>query len=252
MREIESEVLLQAFAFVLAVQSALDLNGYRREILRLRELIRCDAIGYNEVALGTGELYLVLCPSDAAYPGVEEAFARYAHEHPVIRRYQETGDPSPKALSDFLSEDELHALDLYQNVYEPMGAEDQLSFVLPSPPELTVGVALNRSTRGFSTQERELVELIRPHLGQAFRNAHLREESNPLSGKRLEALGLSSREAEVMSLLVDGHSAAEIAAELTISVSTARNHIAHIYSKLGVGSRASAVAAALRAGPDDL
>ena len=31
-----------------------------------------------------------------------------------------------------------------------MGAEDQLSFILPSPPELIVGVAMNRTTRGFS------------------------------------------------------------------------------------------------------
>ncbi len=250
MADLASEDLISAFAFVLTVQSAVDLSAYRREILRLRDLIACDAIGYNEVALDTGETYLVLYPPDAAYPGVEDVFARYADQHPVIRYHQETGDPSPKALSDFLTEDELHGLDLYREVYAPMGAEDQLSFLLPSPPEMTVGVALNRSRRGFSEQERELVELVRPHLGQSFRDARQRELSNPLSAARLAALGLSPREAEVMRLLVEGRSAAEIASELTISNSTARNHVAHIYEKLGVGSRGAAVAAVLRTGVD--
>jgi two-component system nitrate/nitrite response regulator NarL len=52
-----------------------------------------------------------------------------------------------------------------------------------------------------------------------------------------------------MRLVVDGRSAAEIAAELVISVHTARNHIAHAYEKLGVNNRAAAVAAVLRSAP---
>ena len=250
MPRLENADLVAAFGLVLAVQSAPDLTAYRREILRLRELVPCDAIGYNEVGLGTGETYAVLDPPDAAFPGVEEVFARYAHQHPIICHFQETGDPTPRALSDFLTADELHALDLYQHVYEPMGAEDQLSFTLPAPPEMTVGVALNRSTRGFPEHERELIELIRPHLGQAFGDARLREEANPLGAARLSALGLSPRQADVMRLLVDGRSAPQIAAELSISTSTARNHVAHIYEKLGVSSRGAAVAAVLRSGLD--
>jgi len=245
--ELSSEVLLKALAFVQVVQEAPSLDAYRREVLGLRQLVACDAIGYNEVDLESGETFAVLDPADAAFDGVEVAFANFAHQHPVLQYHGESGDPGPRSLSDFLSEEDLHELDLYRAVYAPMGAEDQLSFILPSPPGTTVGIALNRSTRGFSAAERELIELIRPHLTQAFRDARMRDAVNPLSPSRLRGLGLSKREAEVMRLLVEGLSASALAEQLSISPHTARHHIASIYSKLGVSSRAAAVAAALRA-----
>lgn len=245
--ELSSDVLMKALAFVQVVQAAPGLEEYRSRVLGLQDLIPCNAIGYNEVDRETGETLLVLEPAEAWFDGIEEAFGRYAHQHPVVSLHREGEEPGPHSLSDFLSEEELHGLDLYRAVYARMGAEDQLSFVLPSPPEITVGIALNRSTRGFSAGERELVTLIRPHLVQAFRDAHLREASDPLSPRRLRKLGLTEREAEVARLLVEGLSASALAERLSISPHTARHHIASIYSKLGVSSRAAAVAVVLRA-----
>jgi DNA-binding CsgD family transcriptional regulator len=108
---------------------------------------------------------------------------------------------------------------------------------------------MNRGTRGFTEAERELLDLVRPHLSQAFRDAQMRGAVDPLSDERLTGLGLTPREAEVMRLLVGGDSATAVAAGLGISVHTARNHIASIYDKLEVGTRAAAVSAVLR-GPE--
>lgn len=229
------------------MQEAPSLGDYRERILGLQDLIPCNAIGYNDVDLATGETFMVLAPDEVIFDGIEDAFARYAHQHPVIRHHSETGEPGPRTLSDFLSEEELHELDLYQAVYKRMGAEDQISFILPSPPGTVVGIALNRPSRGFSTAERELIELVRPHLTQSFRDVHLRESADPLAAARLRGMGLTEREAEVMHLLVEGLSAAAVAERLSISPHTARHHITSIYSKLGVSSRAAAVAAVLRA-----
>lgn len=228
------------------MQEAPSLEDYRERILGLRDLISCNAIGYNEVDVETGETFMVLAPDEVVFDGIGEAFASHAHQHPVIHHHSETGETGPRTLSDFLSEEELHALDLYQAVYKRMGAEDQISFILPSPPGTVVGIALNRPSRGFSTAERELIELIRPHLTQSFRDVHLRDSADPLSAARLRGLGLSDREGEVMRLLVDGLSAADVAEQLSISPHTARHHVAGIYAKLGVSSRAAAVAAVLR------
>jgi DNA-binding CsgD family transcriptional regulator len=46
--------------------------------------------------------------------------------------------------------------------------------------------------------------------------------------------------------MVDGLTAKEIAAHLAISIHTADTHTRNLYSKLGVRSRAAAVASALR------
>ena len=55
-------------------------------------------------------------------------------------------------------------------------------------------------------------------------------------------LGLSSREAEIMSLIAEGHSNGEIAAQLVLAEKTVKNHVNRIYAKLGADSRAAAIA----------
>ena len=54
-------------------------------------------------------------------------------------------------------------------------------------------------------------------------------------------LGLSSREAEIMSLIAAGHSNGEIAAQLVLAEKTVKNHVNRIYAKLGAESRAMAI-----------
>jgi DNA-binding CsgD family transcriptional regulator len=59
---------------------------------------------------------------------------------------------------------------------------------------------------------------------------------------------LTSREREVMELLLAGLGAEAIGARLGIAVSTVRTHLQNVFAKLGVSSRAEAAAWALRAG----
>jgi pimeloyl-ACP methyl ester carboxylesterase/DNA-binding CsgD family transcriptional regulator len=54
-------------------------------------------------------------------------------------------------------------------------------------------------------------------------------------------LALSSREREVLTLLTDGLGNAEIAERLSLSQKTVRNHVSHVFDKLGVWTRAQAM-----------
>jgi len=60
---------------------------------------------------------------------------------------------------------------------------------------------------------------------------------------------LTAREEEIMTLLARGLSNAQIAARLVVTPKTIKNHLAHIYVKLGVHSRGEAVAAWLGTSP---
>jgi HD-GYP domain-containing protein (c-di-GMP phosphodiesterase class II) len=65
--------------------------------------------------------------------------------------------------------------------------------------------------------------------------------------------GLSHREAEILVLLARGLSNAQIASRLVISRRTAEHHVQHIYTKIGISSRAAAAIFALEhglVGPD--
>jgi DNA-binding CsgD family transcriptional regulator len=61
-----------------------------------------------------------------------------------------------------------------------------------------------------------------------------------------KTLGLTTREAEVLTLVARGYTNREIAAALVISVKTAGVHVSHILSKLGAANRIEAAAIAHR------
>jgi DNA-binding NarL/FixJ family response regulator len=61
-------------------------------------------------------------------------------------------------------------------------------------------------------------------------------------------VSLSPREREMLSLIVEGLTAKEMADRLGVSIHTIDTHTRHLFKKLGVRSRASAVARALREG----
>ena len=75
-----------------------------------------------------------------------------------------------------------------------------------------------------------------------------RVEAAPPGHTPSETLGLTSREGEVLSAVARGERSKEIALHLGISERTVKAHLASIYNKLGVDSRAAAISAALQRG----
>jgi DNA-binding NarL/FixJ family response regulator len=78
--------------------------------------------------------------------------------------------------------------------------------------------------------------------------AHLADHRRDTDALRASFARLTEREAAVLEAIVAGSNADEIAARLTVAVSTVRSHIRAIFDKLGVNSQLAAVALARRAG----
>ncbi|MGW0040819.1 response regulator [Rhodococcus sp. NPDC003348] len=75
--------------------------------------------------------------------------------------------------------------------------------------------------------------------------------SPPVAARVLDRMrrpdqALTAREAELLALLAEGLTNKELGRRLFISEATVKTHLAHIYAKLGVDSRAAAVSIALR------
>jgi two-component system response regulator NreC len=110
--------------------------------------------------------------------------------------------------------------------------------------------ALQLGVLGYVLKEAADDELV-----QAVRHAAAGETYlQPALGARLAAEpdgaanDLSERETDVLRLIALGHTNAEIAEKLYISVRTVETHRAHIQQKLGVSSRAELVQSALSRG----
>jgi DNA-binding SARP family transcriptional activator/DNA-binding CsgD family transcriptional regulator len=79
---------------------------------------------------------------------------------------------------------------------------------------------------------------------QFRRRGNLRVSRGPTRETTANRAGLTDRQAEVLGLLADGLSNAEIAARLSLSAKTVEHHVSALLAKLGVGSRRQAAAAA--------
>ena len=94
-------------------------------------------------------------------------------------------------------------------------------------------------------------------LAEAVRDAHRGKGTIDTSAAQVlfvkddqpsQGYNLTSRESEILDLIVSGKTNGEIAQELSLSVGTVRFHVSNILSKLGVSNRTEAVSLALQHG----
>jgi DNA-binding CsgD family transcriptional regulator len=222
------------------------VEAFRWELLRaLQRALPVDWISLND--LGPGPEDVVVLADPPPPPDLLEAFGRYAGQNPLVRRYQQTADGRALRFSDLVSQAELHQLDLYREVYAPLGIEHQMAFTLPNARTRILGVALSRRDSDFSEAERDLLERARPFMIQAYRNAISYSEllgdlqrREPPPVQALEGLGLTPRQAEVVRLLATGAPERIIARQLGISLRTVEKHLERAYRRLGVRNREGA------------
>ena len=94
-------------------------------------------------------------------------------------------------------------------------------------------------------QEREL-RIYAQSVLRAFAQIDGKQTPGTTSSNTLLAEPLSTQEQRVLRLLVAGETNRQIAQELVVSVNTVKDHVKHLYNKLGVSNRLQASEAARR------
>ncbi len=130
----------------------------------------------------------------------------------------------------------LTTFDLDEHVYEALRAGASGFLLKDAPAHQLIhairAVAAGDALLAPSVTRRLIAQFTRPHPDVA---------STSLSE-------LTERETEVLKLLAEGLSNAEIAAHLFVGESTVKTHVARVLSKLGVRDRVQAVVLAYRSG----
>lgn len=128
---------------------------------------------------------------------------------------------------------------------------------LPGPPavlvlttyvtEADVLAALDAGAAGYLLKDAPPDELYRGIRAVAQGSTVLASDVAALLVRRVSSPtpALTEREVQILSLLAGGLANKEIARRLLVSEATVKSHLAHIYTKLGVDTRAGAVARAI-------
>ena len=130
----------------------------------------------------------------------------------------------------------LTTFDTDANVQEALLA-GAAGFLLKDAPAAQLVAAVRAAASGDAVLSRSVARRVFERL------PHQQSVSRSATGE-----GLTEREQEVLTLIADGCSNAEIAQRLHIVEGTVKTHVARILMKLGVRDRLQAVVAAYRAG----
>ncbi|MFK8049961.1 MAG: response regulator transcription factor [Halioglobus sp.] len=138
----------------------------------------------------------------------------------------------------------------YKTWYRDCGYQDECGYLIPISGEGFVNIALGRieARSRFTARQMDVFKAIQPTV-EVLCQLHWADsgvaanESN-LRGKMyaaLQAFGssiLTEREAQVINLVLHGHSTKTVAEKLSISMETVKLHRKHAYSKLEISSQA--------------
>lgn len=216
-------------------------TGTRRDpipaatLIGLRDLLHADEAEYFELRRADRAV-LGSSVSDATStaPGSEAALLVYGHQNPLNwRRWA----PAHGALrmSERIRRRDFERTGFHDGYLRPNGLRDLLKVWLTSGPTSVACVQLWRYRDDFTRRDQDLLSVLQHHL-VAMRRRSLRG-GLPATA----SIGLTVREAEILTWVARGESDAAIARRLGIAPATVNKHLEHAYAALGVHSRAELV-----------
>lgn len=217
---------------------------------QLQDIMEADLVSLNGLNADLSLAWAVDSPPGTCHGDVAQAVARLSSTHPVVR-WGARHIGTPARLADIQPWSSFRHSALFADIYRPLGLRDEIELMVAAP-QGPVTVAVHRTGTDFDDRVRDRLALLHPVLRFASsmmwtafdteRCPGVEAEPEPVSGSRL----LTPRECQVLGLLAGGARDTDVARQCAISPATAKKHVEHILIKLGVGTRAAAVAAGFR------
>jgi DNA-binding CsgD family transcriptional regulator len=233
------------------IAEPLDELPRQRLALQLAATFDAEACAFSTAAPDgavDGDIYPHAAPLGGHRAELLEWGRRYAAEfHPILVHYRATGRARIAQVAEVPTEHVDHRLRAaWYAMAGRWGCADQLALPLPVDPDGMHAFVVGRD-RPFSEREMEVAGPLDRLL------CGLQRHVRALTGRwpepaAVEAARMTPRELAVLALLADGLTAAAIARRLEIGERTVHKHLEHVYAKLRVTDRLSAVVRAQHAG----
>ena len=164
--------------------SLYDLSSFGVKALAiLHRLVPSEVPAFSLTNLQTRVISNTFLPGYPSYiPGMEQVACRHWAEHPIVQHMPHTLEGAYK-ISGFLTQAEFQRLEgLCHQFLRLINCEEQMTLFLPQSEsrsrvlplrlnEPLVTIALSRRQRNFTERDRLILNLLRPHLFQAYCNA---------------------------------------------------------------------------------
>ncbi|EPD58855.1 helix-turn-helix domain-containing protein [Streptomyces sp. HGB0020] len=207
-------------------------------LLGLQRLIPCDCACFSELDVPTRiHVNEQETPyddwGDVGGDATLEGYWRWRHQHlQCVEVARVHVSPQVTQMTDFMSLRELMHLPIYTEHLRPFKCIAAVA--LPTAPARTrVYQFFRQDPKPFTDHEMTTLRLMAQHLYAIYQEAALR---------RRPPVRLTHRELDVLRCLARGMSTPQIAAQLAVTPGTVRKHLENAFGRLGVSSRAAAVA----------
>jgi DNA-binding CsgD family transcriptional regulator len=235
-------------------------EAYAPEFLsRLQDLVRCEVSQYQEfeyrarrsyffLAFGPSGPYRWGSATELPEPDADDELYWSLGPCPIVHYRIRERDLVAIRMSDVTPTGRFRELPIYREYFGPSDIDYMLDLGLPERSQRQRSLLLFRrkGETDFSERDRAVLEALRPHLYHLETHAFLRRKlaealrTQNADGDSSAYAELTPREREIVKLVAQGKTNAEIATELWVAPSTVKKHLEHIYEKLGVGRRAAA------------
>jgi DNA-binding CsgD family transcriptional regulator/GAF domain-containing protein len=152
-----------------------DINAFGKTIVsNLGRLFASDSTAFSSVDLRTKRIEFTTDLREAYRLPLREIIANLPADHqlPYLPHYLPMTDARAHTISDFMSRRQFHSKGFYSELYRPTKVEAELICPVAVHPQSRIMFVLFHRDRGdFGERDRALLNLLQPHLSQAYWNA---------------------------------------------------------------------------------
>lgn len=219
-------------------------NFAARSFEFLHRLVPADFIACGVLETRQQRLTIGFDTPQPGFTQAMEALGSLMGRYPLFSWNPAVNHGRPFCRSQFYSARAFRDLDVYHEVYRPLGIDNHCAVHVPTREGEIMFFGLERArATDFSPDELSILELAQTQLADAHAlcRTHAEASDSAVDPALLTQAGLTPREAETLHWLNEGKSNAEIALLLGIGLYTVKAHVASIFDKTGAGNRIAAI-----------